>query len=106
MDQQENSSANGIPLPRAPESAGEIIDLHRLIYLLRAKAWIIAAIALVVFIAAAAYIMWAPKIYDSRAIIQVHQEAQKIVNIASVSEDKPETNDYLNPLLRRLQAGN
>jgi polysaccharide biosynthesis transport protein len=101
---EQNFPAQDNPVHRIPQFAGDIFDFHRLANLLRAKAWIIATIALVVFIAAAAYIMWAPKIYDSRAIIQVHQEAQKIVNIASVSEDKPETNDYLNSVAQAFTS--
>ena len=102
--QEENSSARGMPGPRAPYFAGEIIDFQRLIHLLRAKAWIIAAVAFVIVAAAAAYIVWTPKIYESRAVIQVHQEAQKIVNIAGVSEDKPETNDYLNTVAQAFKS--
>jgi polysaccharide biosynthesis transport protein len=101
---EQNFPAQDNPEHRIPQFAGDMFDFHRLANLLRAKAWIIAAIALVVFIAAATYIMWAPKIYDSRAIIQVHQEAQKIVNIASVSEDKPETNDYLNSVAQAFTS--
>ena len=102
--QEENSSARGMPGPRAPYFAGEIIDFQRLIHLLRTKAWIIAAVAFVIVAAAAAYIVWTPKIYESRAVIQVHQEAQKIVNIAGVSEDKPETGDYLNTVAHALKS--
>jgi uncharacterized protein involved in exopolysaccharide biosynthesis len=60
---------------------------------LRAKALIIAAVACVIFVVAAAYVIWAPSVYQSRAVIQVQQEAQKVVNISNVSEEKPETND-------------
>jgi polysaccharide biosynthesis transport protein len=99
-----DSSTGGVPPPQPPYFVGEISDFHRLIYLLRAKAWIIVAIASAVLFAAAAYIIWTPKIYESKAVVQVHQEAQKIVNIASVSEDKPETNDYLNSVAQAFTS--
>ena len=101
--QEENSSAHGIPGPPL-HFDGEIIDLKRLIYLLRTKAWIIAVIAFVIFVAAAVYVGWAPKIYESRAVVQVHQEAQKIVNITDLSKDKPETNDYLNSVAQAFTS--
>ena len=105
MEQKQgDSSPDSIPLPRLSHFAGETVDLHRLIYLLRAKAWIVGGIALVIFVAAVAYLLCALKIYESRAVIQVHQDAQKIVNIADLSPDKPETNDYLNTVAQAFTS--
>ncbi len=105
MEQKQGDSLPvSIALPRLSHFAGEVIDLHRLIYLLRAKAWIVGGIALLIFAAAVAYLLCAPKIYESRAVIQIHQDAQKIVNIADVSPDKPETNDYLNTVAQAFTS--
>jgi succinoglycan biosynthesis transport protein ExoP len=105
MEQKQGDSLPGsIPLPRLSHFAGETIDLHRLIYLLRAKAWIVGGIALLIFVAAVAYLLCAPKIYESRAVIQIHPDAQKIVNIADVSPDRPETNDYLNTVAQAFTS--
>jgi polysaccharide biosynthesis transport protein len=86
-----------------PELAGQI-DFHRLANLLRAKARIIALVACIIFVAAVAYVIRAPRVYESRAVIQVQQEAQKVVNIADVSEDKPETDDYLNTVVQAFTS--
>ena len=105
MEQKQGDSSPGsIPLPRLSHFAGEVIDLHRLIYLLRAKAWIVGGIALLIFVAAVAYLLYTPKIYESRAVIQIHPDAQKIVNIADVSPDRPETNDYLNTVAQAFTS--
>jgi polysaccharide biosynthesis transport protein len=78
----------------------EFIDFPRLGNLIRAKFWMIVAIACVVFLAAVAYVLRAPKVYGSRAVLQVSQEPQKIVNkIEDVSEDKPDSADYLNTVV-------
>ena len=78
----------------------EFIDFPRLGNLIRAKFWMIVAIACVVFLAAVAYVLRAPKVYGSRAVLQVSQEPQKVVNkIEDVSEDKPDSADYLNTVV-------
>jgi len=107
MDHKErNSTEQGRPRLRTPlpHFERDFIDFHRLGNLLLAKAWIIAAVACFIFLAAVAYVVWAPKTYESRAVIQVQQEAQKVVNIADVSEDKPETTDYLNTVVQAFTS--
>ena len=101
---EQNFPVQDNPEHRIPQFAGDMFDFHRLANLLRAKAWTIAAVACVIFVAAAAYLIWAPRVYESRAVIQVQQEAQKVVNIANVSEEKPETNDYLNTVVQAFTS--
>ena len=102
---EHNFSAQGSTIERRPEFAGDI-DIHRLANLLRAKAYLIATIACVIFVAASIYVVCASRIYESRAVIQVHQEPQKVVNIADVSEEKPETSDYLNTVVQAFTSRN
>ena len=83
--------------------AGDI-DFHRLGYLLRAKAALIAAIAGAIFVGALIYVLFATRIYESRAVIQVLQEPQKVVDITEVSEEKPETIDYLNTVVQAFTS--
>ena len=45
-----------------------------------------------------------PKMYESRAVIQVQQEPQKVVKISDVSEEKPEANDYLNTVVQAFTS--
>jgi polysaccharide biosynthesis transport protein len=78
---------------------GEIIDFHRIANLIRAKLWIIAAIAGIIFIAAIVYVLRAPEIYESRAVLQVSQEAQKVTKIDDVAGERPDSGDYLNTVV-------
>jgi polysaccharide biosynthesis transport protein len=86
-----------IALESAP--LGERVDFHRITNLIRARLWIIAAIAAAIFLAAVIYVLRAPKIYESRAVLQVSQEAQKVTKIEDISGDKPESGDYLNTVV-------
>src|SRR5262245_43254465 len=91
----------------APGSAAfinEFIDLPRLANLIRAKIWIVIAIACVIFLAAVVYVLRAPKIYESRAVLQVSQEPQKVLKIQDISEEKPESTDYLNTVVNAFTS--
>jgi polysaccharide biosynthesis transport protein len=83
----------------ASPSASEFVDFLRLANFIRAKLWIIAAIAGVIFLAAVVYVLRAPKIYESRAVLQVSQEPQKVTKIDDVSGEKPDSGDYLNTVV-------
>ena len=111
---EHNFSHQGNAEPRMPKFAGDLIDFDRLANLLRAKAWIIATVICVTILAAASYIVWIPKIYVSRAVIQVPQETrkvfnisdEKVFNISDESEDKTETLDYLNTVVQAFTSRN
>jgi polysaccharide biosynthesis transport protein len=103
---EHNFSDQGNAEQRMPKFAGDLIDFHRLANLLRAKAWIIATVICVTFLAAVGYILWTPKIYESRAVIHVPQETRKVFNIADESGDKPETLDYLNTVVQAFTSRN
>ena len=77
----------------------ELVDIHRIANLIRAKLWIIAAIAGAIFLAAVVYIVRSPKIYESRAVLQVSQEAQKVTKIEDISGERPDSGDYLNTVV-------
>ncbi|HEY5814614.1 MAG TPA: polysaccharide biosynthesis tyrosine autokinase, partial [Terrimicrobiaceae bacterium] len=72
--------------------------------LLRARAWLIATVACAVFVAALIYVLRAPRIYESQAVIQVQQEAQRVVNIAEISEERPQAGDYINTVVHALTS--
>jgi polysaccharide biosynthesis transport protein len=80
------------------------LDFHRLANLLRAKAPFIGTMGCVAVACALIYLIWAPRIYESRAIIQVHQEADNVVNLDEVSKEKPESDDYLNTVVRAFES--
>jgi capsular exopolysaccharide synthesis family protein len=85
---------------------GDSIDFQRLANLLRAKIWIIIAVTCVVFLGAVLYVLRAPRIYESRAILQVSQEPQKVLKIQDISEEKPDATDYLNTVVNAFGSRN
>ena len=87
-----------------PQFGVQGIDFHRVLNLLRAKAWIVASVAIAILLAAVVYLVRTPKMYESRAVIQVQQEPQKVVKISDVSEEKPEANDYLNTVVQAFTS--
>jgi succinoglycan biosynthesis transport protein ExoP len=102
--QYEDSStqrSNGHPMPQIGVQG---IDFHRVMNLLRAKAWIVASVAIASLLAAVVYLVRAPKMYESRAVVQVQQEPQKVVKISDVSEEKPEADDYLNTVVQAFTS--
>jgi polysaccharide biosynthesis transport protein len=56
-------------------------DFAYLSHLILSKAWMIILTVIVVLIAAVGYLMWAPKIYESRAVIAVEQQTPRVNNI-------------------------
>ena len=52
-----------------------------------------------IFLAAVVYVLRAPKIYESRAVLQVSQEPQKVTKIEDVSGERPDSGDYLNTVV-------
>ena len=95
----DNSSAHDRIAPGSAPFINEFIDFPRIANLVRAKLWIIAAIVAVTFLAAVVYVLRAPKIYESRAVLQVSQELQKVTKIEGVSGERPDTGDYLNTVV-------
>ena len=95
----DTSSAHDRMAPATAPFIHEFVDLTRIANLIRAKLWLIALIAGAIFLSAIVYIIRAPKIYESRAVLQVSQEPQKVTKIEDVSGDKPESGDYLNTVV-------
>ena len=56
-------------------------DFAHLYHLLLSKAWVIILFVVLSLFAAIAYLMWAPKIYESRAVIEVEQETPRVNNV-------------------------
>jgi polysaccharide biosynthesis transport protein len=69
------------------DSAGLTFDLVHLYRLLLSKWWVIMLFAILSLGAAIAYILWAPKIYASLAVIAVEQGAPKVNNIQDFNSD-------------------
>jgi succinoglycan biosynthesis transport protein ExoP len=63
------------------DSPGLTFDFAHCYHLLLSKAWVIILTLIFFLIAAIAYLIWAPKIYESRAVLEVAQETPRIDNI-------------------------
>jgi polysaccharide biosynthesis transport protein len=62
-------------------------DFAHLYHLLLSKAWVIVLFVILGLIAAVAYLIWAPKIYESTAVIEVGQETPRVSNIQDFNSD-------------------
>jgi succinoglycan biosynthesis transport protein ExoP len=63
------------------EPASLTFDFAHFYHLLLHKAWVIILFVILGLSAAIAYLTWAPKIYESRAVIEVEQESPRVNNI-------------------------
>jgi capsular exopolysaccharide synthesis family protein len=70
------------------ESSGLRLDLGYIFRLLLAKSWIVLFIAVLVLLAAIAYIWQTPRIYESRAVIEVEQETPRVINIQEINPEE------------------
>ena len=58
-----------------------MFDFAHFYHLLLSKAWVIILFVILSLFAAIGYLIWAPKIYESRAVIEVGQETARVNNI-------------------------
>lgn len=107
MPKEEGEIRDGKPqggLAALGEFSGDLIDFERVLNLLRAKAWLVIMVTLLVLLAALAYVIRTPKLYQSRALILVEQSSQKVVNIDEVAQENPQTLDFINTVVQALTS--
>ena len=63
-------------------------DFAHLYHLLLSKAWVIILFVMLSLLAAVGYLMWAPKIYESRAVIEVGQETARVNNMQDFNGER------------------
>jgi succinoglycan biosynthesis transport protein ExoP len=56
-------------------------DFAHLYHLMLSKAWVIILMVVLTLCAAGAYLVWAPKVYESRAVVSVEQQTPRVNNI-------------------------
>jgi succinoglycan biosynthesis transport protein ExoP len=64
-----------------PASPAVTFDFAHIIQLLLSRAWVVILVIILTLLAAIGYLIWAPKIYESRAVIEVAQETPRVNNI-------------------------
>lgn len=82
------------------------VDFTRLFYLLLRRWWMIALFVGVTMLATLGSLLTQPKIYTSRAVLQVQQEEQKVLNMESVSQANPSSPDFINTVVEALTSRN
>ena len=69
------------------DSPSLTFDFAHFYHLLLSKAWVIVLVIILSLTAAVAYLMWVPKIYESKAVIAVEQESPKVNNVQDFNAD-------------------
>jgi polysaccharide biosynthesis transport protein len=73
------------------DSSSATFDLAHFYHLLLSKAWMIILTVILAMLAAIGYLIWAPKIYESRSVIAIEQETPKVNNIQDFNVDGEDT---------------
>ena len=97
------------PHPRlhaAVDRMENLFDFRRLYNLVLSRWWIIALVVGFALLATLGYLFTATPIYESRAVLQVQQQEQRVVNMEGVREDNPSTLDYVNSVVQALTSRN
>lgn len=82
------------------------VDFSRIFYLLVRRWWMIALFVGVTMLATLGSLLTQPKIYESRAVLQVQQEEQKVLNVEDVTQANPSSPDFINTVVEALTSRN
>ena len=69
------------------DAAASSVDFGHFYYLLLRKAWVVLLFVFLSLSAAIAYLLRAQRIYESRAVLEVEQEAPRVVNIQEINPE-------------------
>ena len=79
-------NTRGLSTPSS-DAPGLTFDFTHVSHLLLSKAWVITLLVVLTLFAGIAYLMVAPKIYESRAVIEVEQETPRVINIQDINPE-------------------
>ena len=88
--------------PPAPAASLDGIDFNEIAHVLLEKAWLIVICVIVGSVLGGAYISRSPRIFGSREVIQVEQQAQKIINIQDVNPQETQGSELLRTIEQNL----
>src|SRR5260370_8819387 len=96
-----NTKMVSTPLNDAPALP---LDFAYLYHLLLSKCWLIILVTVLSLVAAIAYLIWAPKIYESRAVIEVDQETPRVTsaNIQDINAEDVKAPEVLKTIAQAL----
>jgi succinoglycan biosynthesis transport protein ExoP len=69
------------------DAAASSVDFAHFYYLLLRKAWVIILFVILSLCAATVYLLRAPRIYESRAVLEVEQETPRVINIQEINPE-------------------
>ncbi|MFM8717543.1 MAG: GumC family protein, partial [Spartobacteria bacterium] len=82
------------------------MDFRRVYFLLLSRWWFIVLFVGIAMAAGSGWIMRQPKIYESRAVLQVQQQEKQIVKIDGILQDNPSALDFINTIVQTLSSRN
>jgi uncharacterized protein involved in exopolysaccharide biosynthesis len=88
------------------EELGSTVDFRRVYFLLLSRWWVIFLIVGFSLAAATGWIMRQPKVYESRAVLQVQQQEKQIVKVDGVVQENPSALDFINTIVQSLSSRN
>ena len=85
---------------------GTAFDFSRYILLFRRNLWLILVIVCIVMAATYAWVSRQPKLYASRAVVEVEQEEAKVLGskVEDVRTDNLESDDYIQTIVQSLTS--
>ena len=86
----------------APKPSLDGIDFHEISHVLLEKAWLIVICVIVGAAIGGAHISRSPRIFGSREVIQVEQQAQKIINIQEVNPQEMQSSELVRTIEQNL----
>ena len=92
------------PVRSALEDLGDSIDFRRIYHTLLRRWWVIALFTGIITISTTGYVMRLPKIYESRAVIQIQQQEKQVVKIENVNDENLSAQDLLNTIVESLTS--
>jgi succinoglycan biosynthesis transport protein ExoP len=110
MDSPSPSHAQNLNKPARPrqifEELGSTVDFRRVFFLLLSRWWVIVLFVGISMSAATGWIMRQPKIYESRAVLQVQQQEKQFVKIDGVVQENLSAQDFINTIVQTLSSRN
>ncbi len=88
------------------DAVGELLDFRHLYHLLLQRWWVVAAAIASGLGLALVYLLVTPRVYESRAVLQVEQADKKVVQMDDVREVNPSTLDFMNTVVQALTSRN
>ena len=88
-----------------PPSISEVIEFRRIYYLLLKKLWVISTIVIIGMVAVSAWLIRHPKIYESRAVLEVDEQQKRTLKDEEVMGGTQNT-DFVNTVMHAITSRN